>query len=68
VRLILDGSAIACEVTDDSSTVPHLRHAEEADEGGRGLYLTWQVSRRWGTRPESRGKTIWAEIALSEEE
>ncbi|MFF8537846.1 SpoIIE family protein phosphatase [Streptomyces sp. NPDC015532] len=68
VRLILDGSAVACEVTDDSSTVPHLRHAEEVDEGGRGLYLTWQVSRRWGTRPESRGKTIWAEIALSEEE
>ncbi|MFE9877524.1 SpoIIE family protein phosphatase [Streptomyces sp. NPDC005784] len=66
LRLILDGSAIVCEVTDDSSTAPHLRHAEEVDEGGRGLYLTWQVSHRWGTRPEARGKTIWAEIALSE--
>jgi hypothetical protein len=68
VRLILDGSAIVCEVTDDSSTAPHLRHAEEVDEGGRGLYLTWQVSRRWGTRPEARGKTIWAEVALSEDD
>ncbi|MEV6197911.1 SpoIIE family protein phosphatase [Streptomyces sp. NPDC051920] len=68
VRLILDGSAVVCEVTDDSSTVPHLRHAEEVDEGGRGLYLTWQVSRSWGTRPEARGKTIWAEVALSDEE
>ncbi|MET7986195.1 SpoIIE family protein phosphatase [Streptomyces sp. NPDC005281] len=68
VRLILDGSVVVCEVTDDSSTVPHLRHAEEVDEGGRGLYLTWQVSRRWGTRPETRGKTIWAEVALSEDE
>ncbi|MFE4696720.1 SpoIIE family protein phosphatase [Streptomyces sp. NPDC056738] len=68
VRLILDSPVVVCEVTDDSSSVPHLRHAEEVDEGGRGLYLTWQVSRRWGTRPESRGKTIWAEVALSEEE
>jgi anti-sigma regulatory factor (Ser/Thr protein kinase) len=67
VRLILDGSVVVCEVTDDSSTAPHLRHAEEVDEGGRGLYLTWQVSRRWGTRPEPRGKTIWAEVALSED-
>ncbi|MFF3611599.1 SpoIIE family protein phosphatase [Streptomyces sp. NPDC002580] len=68
VRLILDGTVVVCEVADDSSTAPHLRHAEEFDEGGRGLYLTWQVSRRWGTRPESRGKTIWAEIALSEDD
>ncbi|MFI0960408.1 SpoIIE family protein phosphatase [Streptomyces sp. NPDC021080] len=67
VRLILDGPVIVCEVTDDSSTAPHLRHAEEVDEGGRGLYLTWQVSRSWGTRPEARGKTIWAEIALSDD-
>ncbi|OQQ20005.1 hypothetical protein B0675_25295 [Streptomyces sp. M41(2017)] len=66
LRLILDGPVLVCEVTDDSSTAPHLRYAEEADEGGRGLYLTWQVSRRWGTRPEPRGKTIWAELALSE--
>ncbi|MER5386398.1 SpoIIE family protein phosphatase [Streptomyces sp. NPDC002688] len=68
VRLILEDTAIVCEVTDDSSTAPHLRHAEEVDEGGRGLYLTWQVSRRWGTRPEARGKTIWAEISLSGED
>lgn len=68
LRLILDGPVLVCEVTDDSSTAPHLRYAEEVDEGGRGLYLTWQVSRRWGTRPEPRGKTIWAEIGLSDDD
>ncbi|MFD6296585.1 SpoIIE family protein phosphatase [Streptomyces sp. NPDC060235] len=68
LRLILDGPVLVCEVTDDSSTAPHLRYAEDADEGGRGLYLTWQVSRRWGTRPEPRGKTIWAELALSDDD
>ncbi|MFE9809796.1 SpoIIE family protein phosphatase [Streptomyces sp. NPDC005548] len=68
LRLILDGPVLVCEVTDDSSTAPHLRYAEDVDEGGRGLYLTWQVSRRWGTRPEPRGKTIWAELALSDDD
>ncbi|WP_328540527.1 SpoIIE family protein phosphatase [Streptomyces sp. NBC_00344] len=66
LRLVLDGPSLVCEVTDDSSTAPHLRHAEEGDEGGRGLYITSQVSTRWGTRPEARGKTIWAELALTD--
>ncbi|MFF3249538.1 ATP-binding protein [Actinacidiphila glaucinigra] len=31
------------------------------DEGGRGLLLVAQLSRAWGTRQTSAGKTIWAE-------
>ncbi|MET8331487.1 SpoIIE family protein phosphatase [Streptomyces sp. NPDC005181] len=62
-RLIRDRTLI-CEVTDDSSTAPHLRHADLADEGGRGLYLVAQLTGRWGTRFAARGKTIWAEQAL----
>ncbi|MGW2277283.1 SpoIIE family protein phosphatase [Streptomyces sp. NPDC001770] len=67
LRLVLDGTTLVCEVTDDSSTAPHLRHAEAGDEGGRGLSITSQISTRWGTRPEARGKTIWAEVPLSDE-
>ncbi|MFD6529584.1 SpoIIE family protein phosphatase [Streptomyces sp. NPDC060184] len=67
LRLVLDGTTLVCEVTDDSSTAPHLRHAEAGDEGGRGLSITSQLSTRWGTRPEKRGKTIWAEVPLSDE-
>ncbi|MFF7365765.1 SpoIIE family protein phosphatase [Streptomyces sp. NPDC008125] len=67
LRLVLDGPTLVCEVTDDSSTAPHLRHAEADDEGGRGLSITSQISTRWGTRPEARGKTIWAEVPLSDE-
>ncbi|MFI6370051.1 SpoIIE family protein phosphatase [Streptomyces sp. NPDC050546] len=64
LRLILDRNLI-CEVSDTSSTAPHLRRALTYDEGGRGLLLVAQLSRRWGTRHARRGKTIWAEQALS---
>ncbi|MEU7242883.1 SpoIIE family protein phosphatase [Streptomyces sparsogenes] len=61
-RLIHD-RALICEVTDHSSTSPHLRHAASTDEGGRGLFLVAQVAERWGTRYIQDGKVIWAEQA-----
>ncbi|MFF3334661.1 SpoIIE family protein phosphatase [Streptomyces sp. NPDC002888] len=63
LRLILDRNLI-CEVSDASSTSPHLRRARVFDEGGRGLLLVAQLSRNWGTRHTYRGKTIWAEQNL----
>ncbi|SHI13468.1 SpoIIE family protein phosphatase [Streptomyces sp. 3214.6] len=60
LRLIHDRSLI-CEVSDASSTAPHMRRARTYDEGGRGLLLVAQLTQRWGTRPTARGKTIWAE-------
>ncbi|MFJ7949293.1 SpoIIE family protein phosphatase [Streptomyces sp. NPDC096354] len=63
LRLIRD-HALICEVTDDASTAPQLRRADDADEGGRGLYITSQVTQRWGHRPTRRGKTIWTEQDL----
>lgn len=63
LRLIRDRARI-CEVTDDSSTAPRLRYADDTDEGGRGLYITAQITQRWGHRPTPRGKTIWTEQAL----
>ncbi|MFE1954560.1 SpoIIE family protein phosphatase [Streptomyces sp. NPDC059524] len=63
VRLLRDRTLI-CEVSDGSSTSPHLRHAATTDEGGRGLYLVAQYAERWGTRYGGRGKTIWAELRV----
>ncbi len=63
LRLILD-SGIICEVSDASSTAPHLRRAHSFDEGGRGLFLVAQLTTRWGTRHTRSGKTIWAEQPL----
>ena len=63
LRLIRDRTLI-CEVSDGSSTAPHLRQARALDEGGRGLLLVSQLTQRWGTRQTLQGKTIWAEQAL----
>ncbi|MGW0705167.1 SpoIIE family protein phosphatase [Streptomyces sp. NPDC002643] len=63
LRLINDRTLI-CEVSDASSTAPHLRRARTFDEGGRGLMLVAQMTQAWGTRHTALGKTIWAEQAL----
>ena len=63
LRLIKDLTLI-CEVSDCSSTAPHLRRARVFDEGGRGLMLVAQFAQRWGTRHTLTGKTIWAEQKL----
>ncbi|MGW4759051.1 SpoIIE family protein phosphatase [Streptomyces chartreusis] len=63
VRLIRDLTLI-CEVSDGSSTAPHLRSAATTDEGGRGLFLVAQFADRWGTRYTADGKVIWTEQPL----
>ncbi|WP_326654433.1 MULTISPECIES: SpoIIE family protein phosphatase [unclassified Streptomyces] len=63
LRLIRD-SHLICEVSDTSSTSPHLRRARTTDEGGRGLFLVAQLTERWGTRYTRDGKTIWTEQPL----
>ncbi|MFE2426753.1 SpoIIE family protein phosphatase [Streptomyces sp. NPDC059373] len=65
IRLRLIRQAVLiCEVSDTSNTSPRLRHARTTDEGGRGLFLVAQLTRRWGTRHTPTGKLIWAEQDL----
>ncbi|WP_055714290.1 SpoIIE family protein phosphatase [Streptomyces torulosus] len=64
LRLIRERGLIV-EVSDGGHTSPHLRRAAMEDEGGRGLFLVAQLTRSWGTRYTSRGKTIWTEVPLS---
>ncbi|MFJ3659642.1 SpoIIE family protein phosphatase [Streptomyces sp. NPDC090119] len=62
LRLIFD-QALTIEVSDAGGNAPLLRHAQEGDEGGRGLFIVSQLADRWGTRYDSGGgKTIWAEV------
>ncbi|WP_405716794.1 MULTISPECIES: SpoIIE family protein phosphatase [unclassified Streptomyces] len=67
VRLLYDRNLI-CEVSDSSSTSPHLRYAATTDEGGRGLFLVAQFAERWGTRYTETGKVIWSEQTVGEPE
>ena len=64
---LIRADALICEVSDGSSTAPHLRRARIYDEGGRGLLLVAHVAERWGSRQTSVGKTIWAEQPLPDE-
>ncbi|MCK7623185.1 SpoIIE family protein phosphatase [Streptomyces sp. RS10V-4] len=61
---MIRAEALICEVSDGSSTAPHLRHARTTDEGGRGLFLIARYARRWGARYTAHGKVIWAELPL----
>ncbi|SEP91040.1 PAS domain S-box-containing protein [Streptomyces sp. yr375] len=65
LRLIRERTLV-CEVFDGGATAPHPRHPRTTDEGGRGLLLVSQVSRRWGTRFLPDGKIIWAEQSLTD--
>ncbi|MCH0569811.1 SpoIIE family protein phosphatase [Streptomyces sp. MUM 136J] len=65
LRLIRD-TVLICEVSDGSSTAPHMRRARMLDEGGRGLLLVAQFAERWGTHHGAGGKSIWAEISLQD--
>ncbi|MDW6058453.1 ATP-binding protein [Streptomyces sp. FXJ1.4098] len=60
LRLIRE-RALICEVSDRSSTSPHLRRAGATDEGGRGLFLIAHIAQDWGTRYTTGGKTVWTE-------
>ncbi|MFI0711135.1 SpoIIE family protein phosphatase [Streptomyces inhibens] len=65
VRLLYDRTLI-CEVSDGTSSSPHLRRAAATDEGGRGLFLVAQFAERWGTRYTPGGKVIWTEQSLDD--
>ncbi|MEV8308707.1 SpoIIE family protein phosphatase [Streptomyces flavidovirens] len=65
VRLMYERGLI-CEVSDGSSTAPHLRRAATTDEGGRGLFLVSQFAGRWGTRYTATGKVMWTEQSLTD--
>ncbi len=62
LRLIRGESTLACEVTDPTTSRPHLHHPRPLDEGGRGLFIVQQVTDRWGVRYGDTGKTTWAEL------
>lgn len=66
VRL-LHTRTLICEVSDGSSTSPHIRQAKDTDEEGRGLFLVAQFAEHWGTRYSPRGKTIWAAQVIGPE-
>ncbi|WP_158690595.1 SpoIIE family protein phosphatase [Streptomyces sp. 142MFCol3.1] len=60
LRLILDGT-LTCEVSDASTSAPHVKHARTIDETGRGLFIVATLADSWGTHYRNDGKTVWAQ-------
>ncbi|UCM90141.1 SpoIIE family protein phosphatase [Streptomyces marincola] len=63
---VVHGGSLLVEVTDPLPDPPRKRPARLDDEGGRGLPLVAQESRRWGTRYEPSGKTVWFELGFGD--
>ncbi|MFG2640203.1 PAS domain-containing protein [Streptomyces sp. NPDC048370] len=54
---------VTSEISDSGGAAPQLRRARAADEGGRGLFISGELSDRWGVRWSDKGKTVWTETA-----
>ncbi|KAB2339436.1 ATP-binding protein [Actinomadura rudentiformis] len=62
LRLHLDGLRIVGEITDGNPTAPGDPSSPpllDWSEQGRGLLLVSALATEFGSRPESRGKTVW---------
>ncbi|MFJ9212554.1 ATP-binding protein [Streptomyces sp. NPDC102264] len=63
VRTTLRPKTLRIEVSDPrGERLPSLRIAEDDECFGRGLHIVTQLADRWGTRPRSVGKTVYAEL------
>ncbi|MFH8472953.1 SpoIIE family protein phosphatase [Streptomyces sp. NPDC018000] len=67
LRLLRDRTLV-CEVWDAGLVQPRRRRARDTDEGGRGLQLVGLLSAAWGSRRTPRGKTVWFELDLPDEQ
>ncbi|PJE99195.1 PAS sensor protein [Streptomyces carminius] len=67
LRLRRTDRRLIIEVTDGDEHLPRRRHAEPADESGRGISIVATISSAWGSRrTPGGGKAVWCEFALPE--
>ena len=53
---------IQLEVSDDGPGIPAIANPSASDTGGRGLMIVDRLADRWGHRPSTVGKTVWARL------
>lgn len=62
VLILRQPDGLRVEVSDGCPAPPRpTPDSGELSEGGRGLLLVEAVTDRWGTAPNSTGKTVWFE-------
>ncbi|MDP1820777.1 MAG: ATP-binding protein [Acidimicrobiales bacterium] len=66
MKVTAHGDQLTVEVADGDPTVPVRREHDPTAPTGRGLRILDQLTRRWGTRANGDGKTVWFEFDLGE--
>jgi anti-sigma regulatory factor (Ser/Thr protein kinase) len=66
LRLHHSGTALRIEVSDPDPAAPAPRPPGVGRPGGYGLIVLDRLCHRWGSNPRPAGKTVWAEILLTE--
>jgi anti-sigma regulatory factor (Ser/Thr protein kinase) len=69
VQLVLNDASLFVGVWDQAGGMPRLEAAQGVDEGGRGLSIVNELSKRWGWNTihpygVHKGKVVWAELSL----
>ena len=58
-------AGVLVEVTDDSDSLPVMRHPGRMEPTGRGLLIVQSLSEEWGVVEREKGKAVWALLAAS---
>ena len=71
LTLTLGEGCIRGAVVDHGPQMPQPRQPDADDDGGRGLHIVHQYTRRWGVQPlshgsqgEIQGKCVWFECGV----
>ena len=65
LRLHQARDRLVIDVIDRDQRLPRRMEPAPNEEHHRGLFIVDAFSRRWGTRPTTDGKVVWAEINVS---
>lgn len=66
LRLLHQDSCIRVEVLDEDTRLPVLLPPDPRALSGRGLALVAALATLWGAEPSAAGKTVWAELDISD--
>jgi anti-sigma regulatory factor (Ser/Thr protein kinase) len=68
LQVAVDEHRIRLEVHDSSADPPEMRRPSYNATSGRGLWLVDNIASRWGHRPLSPGKVVWAELSHTDQQ
>lgn len=69
VRVVVGDGFVRIEVHDRTGRTPSRRYFSDEATSGRGLRLVEELCDSWGVEPDGdgSGKTVWAEVSVTEE-